>query len=77
MDINNLNLNSIENDLFEKEKRCEKKINIYIKQRTSIVPFLAILDGRQSLLLSEFSRPAYIGVFGFILLIWVCHLQLL
>ena len=34
MDINNLNLNSIENDLFEKEKRCEKKINIYLKKKT-------------------------------------------
>lgn len=49
---------------------------IYAKQRTSIVPFLAILDGRQTLLLNEFLRPAYVGVFGFILLIWFCHLQL-
>ena len=50
---------------------------ICIKQKTSIIPFLAVLDGRQSLVLNEFSRPAYIGVCGFIILIWFCHLQLL
>ncbi len=44
-----------------------------LKQRTSIVPFLAIIDGRQPLQLKEFIRPAYLGVSGFILLLWWGH----
>ena len=39
-----------------------------VKARTSIVPFQAVLDGRQQLKLSEFLRPAYIGVVAFVLL---------
>ena len=33
-----------------------------IKERTSILPFVAIAQGRQQLVLAEFLRPAYIGV---------------
>ena len=44
-----------------------------LKQRTSILPFLAIIDGRQTLKLQEFIRPAYLGVAGFILLLWWGH----
>jgi uncharacterized membrane protein len=33
-----------------------------VKERTSILPFVAIAQGRQQLVLSEFVRPAYIGV---------------
>jgi uncharacterized membrane protein len=44
-----------------------------IKERTSVVPFLAIIDGRQSLKWQEFLRPAYLGVTGFILLLWWGH----
>lgn len=33
-----------------------------VKARTSILPFVAIAQGRQQLVLSEFLRPAYIGV---------------
>jgi len=33
-----------------------------VKERTSILPFVAIAQGRQQLVLSEFLRPAYIGV---------------
>jgi uncharacterized membrane protein len=33
-----------------------------LKERTSVVPFLAIAQGRQQLVLKEFIRPAYIGV---------------
>ncbi len=44
-----------------------------VKERTSVIPFLAILDGRQSLKLPEFLRPAYLGVLGFILLLWWGH----
>ena len=44
-----------------------------LKSRTSVIPFLAILQGRQSLKLREFLRPAYLGVSGFILLLWWSH----
>jgi uncharacterized membrane protein len=44
-----------------------------VKARTSIVPFQAILDGRQSLQLSEFLRPAYLGVVGFVVIFWLGH----
>lgn len=44
-----------------------------VKERTSIIPFLAIIDGRQSLKWQEFLRPAYLGVTGFILLLWWAH----
>ncbi len=48
-----------------------------VKQRTSIIPFAAILDGRQSLRWQEFLRPAYIGVAIFVLLLWWSHPLLL
>jgi uncharacterized membrane protein len=44
-----------------------------VKARTSIVPFQAILDGRQKLELTEFLRPAYIGVAAFVALFWWGH----
>ncbi len=44
-----------------------------VKARTSIIPFLAILQGHQTLKLSEFLRPAYLGVAAFILLLWWSH----
>jgi len=44
-----------------------------VKARTSIVPFQAILDGRQTLKLSEFLRPAYVGVVAFVALFWWGH----
>ncbi|WP_147071680.1 NnrU family protein [Microcystis aeruginosa] len=44
-----------------------------VKERTSVIPFLAIIDGRQSLKWQEFLRPAYLGVTGFILLLWWAH----
>jgi uncharacterized membrane protein len=44
-----------------------------VKARTSIVPFQAIFDGRQTLKLSEFLRPAYIGVVAFVLVFWWGH----
>ena len=43
------------------------------KARTSVIPFQAILDGRQSLHWGEFLRPSYLGVTGFILLLWWGH----
>ena len=48
-----------------------------LKQRTSIIPFRAIIAGRQSLLWSEFLRPAYLGVAIFVALLWWSHPLLL
>ncbi|GAB1537846.1 NnrU family protein [Scytonema sp. NUACC21] len=44
-----------------------------VQQRTSIFPFAAVLDGRQSIVWQEFLRPAYVGVAVFVLLIWWLH----
>jgi uncharacterized membrane protein len=43
------------------------------KTRTSVIPFLAIIQGRQTLKWNEFVRPAYLGVTGFVLLLWWAH----
>lgn len=43
------------------------------KARTSVVPFLAIIDGRQTLKWQEFMRPAYVGVVAFVMLLWWGH----
>ncbi len=48
-----------------------------VKQRTSIIPFLAIIDGRQSLQWQEFLRPAYVGVAIFVAALWWSHPLLL
>lgn len=58
------------------DRRLEERYGeafLKIKERTSVVPFLAIIDGRQSLNWQEFLRPAYLGVTGFILLLWWGH----
>ncbi|MDP5337729.1 MAG: hypothetical protein NWQ28_04035 [Nodularia sp. (in: cyanobacteria)] len=44
-----------------------------VKQRTSIIPFQAIIDGRQSIKWQEFLRPAYLGVGIFIGLLFWAH----
>ncbi|MGL5062977.1 MAG: NnrU family protein [Microcoleus sp.] len=44
-----------------------------IKSRTSIIPFSAILQKRQTLNLIEFLRPSYLGVAIFIGLLWKIH----
>lgn len=44
-----------------------------VKARTSIVPFLAIFQGRQTLEWREFLRPSYVGVAGFVFLLWWAH----
>lgn len=44
-----------------------------VRERTSVVPFLAIFDGRQTLKWQEFLRPSYLGVAGFIWLLWQAH----
>jgi uncharacterized membrane protein len=58
------------------DRRFEKRYGdafLKVKERTSVIPFLAILDGRQKLKLEEFLRPAYLGVAGFVLLFWWGH----
>jgi uncharacterized membrane protein len=44
-----------------------------VKARTSVLPFLAIAQGRQPLVWPEFLRPAYVGVALFVGLIWWAH----
>ncbi len=44
-----------------------------VKSRTSIIPFKAVLDGRQTLNWQEFLRPSYLGITGFIALLWWGH----
>lgn len=44
-----------------------------LKSRTSIIPFLAILQKRQTLDLLEFLRPSYLGVVLFTGLLWEIH----
>jgi uncharacterized membrane protein len=44
-----------------------------VKSRTSVIPFQAIIQGKQHLQLQEFLRPAYLGVAGFVWLFWIAH----
>ena len=44
-----------------------------VKQRTSIIPFAAIFNGKQTIKWQEFLCPAYVGVTIFILLLWWSH----
>jgi len=43
------------------------------KARTSVVPFVAVAQGKQALKLQEFLRPAYAGVIIFVGLLWWVH----
>lgn len=43
------------------------------RARTSVIPFLAILQGKQSFKPQEFLRPAYAGVIIFVALFWWVH----
>lgn len=44
-----------------------------LKSRTSVIPFLALMQGKQTLDWKEFIRPAYVGVSVFVLLFWWVH----
>ncbi|MEP0870403.1 hypothetical protein NDA01_11375 [Trichocoleus desertorum AS-A10] len=44
-----------------------------LKSRTSVIPFLAVWQGHQTLSWREFMRPAYVGVAGFVLIFWWAH----
>ncbi len=56
--------------------RLEKRYGeafLAVKARTSVIPFLAVWDGRQQLKWQEFIRPAYLGVLGFVFGLWWAH----
>ena len=44
-----------------------------VKARTSVIPFIAIIDGRQSIKWQEYLRPAYLGIAAFVMLFWWGH----
>lgn len=44
-----------------------------LKERTSIMPFVAIIQGRQTLVWREFWRWAYVGVGIFVFALWQAH----
>jgi uncharacterized membrane protein len=44
-----------------------------VKAQTSVIPFLAIVQGRQTLKPAEFLRPAYLGIAIFVGLFWWSH----
>ncbi|MEO0985636.1 MAG: NnrU family protein [Cyanobacteria bacterium J06639_14] len=48
-----------------------------VKARTSVIPFLALLQGRQQLKWQEFLRLAYVGVAIFVLGFWWVHPKLI
>lgn len=48
-----------------------------VKARTSIIPFVAVLQGRQQLKWQEFLRPAYVGIVIFVLGFWWVHPKLI
>lgn len=58
------------------DRRLEKRYGqafLTVKARTSILPFLAIIEGKQTLELKEFVRPAYLGVAIFVAALWWAH----
>ena len=44
-----------------------------LKASTSVLPFRAMLDGRQTLVLSEFLRPAQLGIAIAVGVFWWAH----
>jgi uncharacterized membrane protein len=48
-----------------------------VKARTSVIPFLAVLQGRQQLKWQEFVRPSYLGIILFVLGFWWAHPHLI
>ncbi len=41
--------------------------------KTSVIPFAAIIDGRQTLLFKEFLRPSQVGILLAIVILWWAH----
>ena len=44
-----------------------------LKTNTSVIPFLAVIDGRQKLDLKEFLRPSQLGILIAVALFWWAH----
>ncbi len=44
-----------------------------LKRETSVIPFLAVLDGRQKLIFKEFVRPSQLGIAIAVVLFWWAH----
>ena len=44
-----------------------------LRSNTSVVPFLAVLDGRQALVWQEFLRPAQLGIAVAVAVFWWAH----
>ena len=44
-----------------------------LRSSTSVVPFLAVLDGRQTLIWQEFLRPAQLGIAVAVAVFWWAH----
>ncbi len=44
-----------------------------LKRKTSVFPFIAVLDGRQKLELKEFLRPSQMGILIAVLFFWWSH----
>ena len=44
-----------------------------VRERTSVIPFQAVLDGRQRLVLAEFLRPSQLGIVVAIAVLWWSH----
>ena len=44
-----------------------------LRKNTSVIPFLALIDGRQKLYWKEFLRPSQLGIFIAIGILWWAH----
>ncbi len=58
------------------DRRLEQRYGaafLEIKNRTSVIPFLAIYQGKQILQWSEFLRPSYLGVIIAVVLLRLAH----
>ena len=44
-----------------------------LKKKTSVIPFLAVLDGRQKLEITEFLRPSQMGILIAVFFFWWSH----
>lgn len=48
-----------------------------VKERTSVIPFWALIQGKQQLKWQEFLRPSYVGITLFVLGFWWVHPRLI
>ena len=58
------------------DRRLQKKFGeqfMEIKKNTSVIPFVAVIDGRQKLKLKEFLRPSQLGICIAIAFFWWSH----